>query len=360
MKHKKVILKLLTLLAWLLVGAGMITLLAAANSRKRSHLCREVRITIKGDGEKFFIDKDDIMLQLTLATQSALVNRPLDQFNLSRLEKSLEEGVWIRDAQLYVDSKDVLHVLITEREPIARVFTVTGNSYYIDSSGKQLPLLEKESARVLAITNFTAAQKYSKQDSLQAKDVKTIANILYNDPFWRKQIAQVDITPTGLYEAIPLVGNHVIRLGKADNLKEKLNRLMVFYKKILSKTGFDKYPVIDVQYDKQVLGINKVAAQAAIDSALLQKNIEDLLARSRQQMMEDSLAQVQRITPLDSAVKRTPVAVRLDTARTGGNRLVIGKDSASHRRLQTSKPLTLQQRLKPQNPVVRDSTRHQP
>jgi len=59
------------------------------------------------------------------------------------MESLLEKNVWIKDAQLFFDNNGILRVSVTEREPIARVFTREGNSFYIDSSGVQLPLSDK-------------------------------------------------------------------------------------------------------------------------------------------------------------------------------------------------------------------------
>jgi hypothetical protein len=43
------------------VASGLTTLLIAANRKEQNHLCKDVRITIKGVGENFYIDKGDII-----------------------------------------------------------------------------------------------------------------------------------------------------------------------------------------------------------------------------------------------------------------------------------------------------------
>ena len=73
-----------------------------------------------------------------------------------------------------------MHVNISEREPIARVFTMSGNSFYIDSTGLRLPVNENATARVIVFTSFPSDKKIlSKPDSLVLNDVKTISTI-YN------------------------------------------------------------------------------------------------------------------------------------------------------------------------------------
>ena len=69
-------------------------------------------------------------------------------------------------------------------------------------------------------------------------------------------------------------------MGDAENLEDKFNRLSVFYKQVLAKTGFDKYSVIDAQFDGQIVGVHKGTTQA-VDSIQLKKNIDELMKQSQ-------------------------------------------------------------------------------
>jgi len=295
LKLKKTIRKALVLTGWSLVGCGMIVLLAAAKRKQQHHYCRQVIVSIHGD--KYYIDKSDILKELQSGTNGSLIHKPVTDFDLSVLEKRLENLSWIKDAELYFDSKDVLHATVSEREPIARVFTTAGSTFYLDSAGKRLPLLNKVSARVPVVTNFINAKRLNGADSALLKDVKDLVAYISADDFWKAQIAQIDITPAHTFELIPVVGNHTIRLGTAENFREKLQRLFVFYQQVLSKTGFDKYAVIDVQYDGQVVASQK-GNVSAVDSVQLQKNIQELVDKARMQQLNDSLAVVQKVESL--------------------------------------------------------------
>jgi cell division protein FtsQ len=278
---------MLQLTAWLLVGCGMITLLAAANNKPSAHECKEVVVTVQGSGEKFYVEKSDIIQQLKKA-EGSLVGQPIVDVNLSKLEKALLKNAWIQEAQLYFDSKDVLHVVVKEREPIARVFTAAGGSFYIDSAGKRMPLLNKVGIRLPVVTNFTAATKWNARDSAMVKSLTKLLLYINEEEFWSSQIAQIDVQPNQTFELIPLVGNHVIRIGKTENLDQKLDNLFLFYKKVLSKTGFDIYKVLDVQYKGQVIGV-KTNPTAVVDSIQLQKNIAALIEKTKAQAATDSL-----------------------------------------------------------------------
>ena len=303
MKGKKLIYKILILAAWLLVGSGMIVLLAAASKKQKQHLCKDVTITIKGDSKQVFIDKKEIQNQLKLTAKGSLINKPLSGISLSQLENRLKDHPWISKAQLYFDSRNILHVAVVERIPIARIFTTTGQTFYIDSTGHRMPLLENINLRLPIITNFTSAKKLHASDSLMLNDITRMVSYISAHLFWSAQIAQFDITHERTFEAIPVVGNHIIKLGTAEGFAKKLDKLYLFYQNIISKTGFDKYKAIDLQYQDQIIGVKR-GTTSKIDSVQLKKNIEEMMKQS-EAALADSLLVMQQKPPSEGALPTT-------------------------------------------------------
>jgi hypothetical protein len=93
-----------------------------------------------------------------------------------------------------------------------------------------------------------------------------------------------------------------VQLGTVENLEEKMNRLFLFYREVIAKKGFDSYPVIDVRFKDQVIGRKTVAAP--VDSVQLQKNIQELMERTRLQLAADSIAAVKPLLPFSSDSSR--------------------------------------------------------
>jgi len=54
-------------------------------------------------------------------------------------------------------------------------------------------------------------------------------------------------------ELIPRAGDSVILLGDIDGYREKLEKLMKFYKKGLPYEGWNKYKYIDIRFKDQVI-----------------------------------------------------------------------------------------------------------
>jgi cell division protein FtsQ len=326
--------KILFIAMWLCIGGGMFTLLLAAISKKNKGQCRDYQITIKGAYNNFFIDKKDVEQLLMNSTKSKIRGLAVASFNLHGLEQMLEKNTWINDAELYFDNRDVLHVTVTEKEPVARIFTTEGDSFYIDSLGRKMPLSEKLSARVPVFTGFPDKKRMTGKDSILLNGIKTTANFIFNDPFWMSQVAQIDIRSDRNFEMIPVIGNHLVMLGDGENIAQKFNRLMIFYKQVLSKTGFDKYRLIDVQYKGQVV-VSNAAGNAKVDSAQLRKNVEKLLQQARD-AQNDTVITAMQITgkyAIDVDSASTPV-----TDLPNNNQVNPAKNINPNPRLNVSSP----------------------
>ncbi|MEI6946186.1 hypothetical protein V9K67_03220 [Paraflavisolibacter sp. H34] len=293
---------------WFTIASGILTLLVAANSGRNSHFCKKVVINIRGEGEDMYLDKSDIAGALKFANNGRLIDKPVASIDLAMLEKELEKNPWIAQAELFFDHRDVLQVALTERLPVARVFTTTGKSFYLDSGGVRMPLLPGMSARVPVVSNFPAVRKLSSKDSALLNEVKQVATFVNEHPFWRAQIAQVDITPARTFELLPTIGNHVIRIGTAENLDQKLKRLFLFYQQVASKSGFDRYGALDVQFEGQVVAVHK-GEVSVVDSLKLQENIRELLRRSAltqdEEEAEESEAAAQQAEAEATPARRT-------------------------------------------------------
>lgn len=242
---------------WLLAGTGVVVLLIAAVHSRSDQVCKglEIIIDVPEDAQKF-LDKNDIINVITKKRTVRFKGQPIKSINLNEVEAKLEREMWIRDAELFFDNTGMLKVKVSERIPVARVFASTGESFYIDSNCKKLPLTGKASAKLPVFTGYPFAMKKTAQGERKLlNEMKDLSIYLASDPFWMAQVAQVDISASREFEIIPTIGNHVIEFGNATQAEEKFHRLMIFYKQVLAKTGMEKYERIKVQFDKQVIGV---------------------------------------------------------------------------------------------------------
>ncbi len=273
---------------WVTIGAGTVVFLAAAIQKKDSKKCEGIDINISGASNNFFIDKSDVKKIITKYAGQNAIGKPIDQFNLVGMETALKKDVWIRNAELFFDNNEILQVTVEEREPVARVFTEGGSTFYIDSTNMMLPLSEKFSARVPVFTGFPAEVKIlSLIDSNLLNDIKTISVLIQQDSFLMALIDQVDITEQRNFEMIPKLGNQVIVFGDASDAPKKFKKLQLFYKKVITNMGWNRYSIINLQYKDQVVAKIKGADDVSADS-LRTKQMMEIIASNAAKHAEDS------------------------------------------------------------------------
>ena len=294
---------------WSLLGLATVVLLGAAMSLKHNKRCKGVNINISGVQNNFFIDKAEINSILERLSGGSLTGKTLGAFNLAAIENTLKKNQWIKNAELFFDNNEVLRVEVSEREPVARIFTNTGSSFYIDSTLTRLPLSDKSSARVPVFSNFPAQPNVlTKADSILLTDVRNISSYILKDPFWMAQIDQIDITSDRTFEMIPKVGNQIIVFGKADNYVEKFNNLLTFYKQVATKVGWNTYSKINVQYKGQVVAVKR-GSEDIIQDLLKTKQMMQTIVIAMQQQANDSIHNIQLDQKDDNII---PVAPQLE------------------------------------------------
>jgi cell division protein FtsQ len=252
--------RIIIICIWVIAGGGFVVLLIAAVNSRNHQVCKGYDIEIKNDGSTpAFIDKKDIERVLTANKSIVLKNKPVKTIDLGIVEARLKKEPWVKDAEIFFDNNEMLKVKIEQRQPIARIFSSSGGSFYIDSTGQRLPLSEKLSARLPVFTAYPLESKKNRTPAERklVQDIKDLSLFLLSDPFWMAQIAQIDITPAKEFEMIPTVGNHVIEFGDGTDHKEKFAKLFLFYKEVLTKAGMNKYERLKVQYQNEVVGVKK-------------------------------------------------------------------------------------------------------
>jgi cell division protein FtsQ len=293
--------KKLIFTGWCLLAAALVFLLITAMRKKENKTVSDIKVEVIDAEEHVFVDEKEVVVFLNKMGISK--ETELYKINVRHLEEGLEKNTWVKKADLFFDNDNVLHVTIHEREPLARIFTINGSSFYIDSSGKRLPLSDKLSARVPVFTSFPSSErKLSAPDSLVLNDVRQLAQFIAKDSFWMRQISQVDITPQRTFELIPVLGNQVIAIGDTNDLEGKFDRLYSFYKQVWTKAGFEKYETIDVRFNGQVVASRRGAAKPNVDSLRAAMQLADNVARMNNAMADSSVVGRNEVKPaVDSA-----------------------------------------------------------
>jgi cell division protein FtsQ len=260
-------------LLWMVVMSGFVVLLVAAVQDKDASRCKGITVKLVGDENKFFIEEKDIKALITNDRTSNPVGMAISNINIANLERIVSRDPWVKNAEIFIDNQRKLNIKVTQREPVARVFTTSGSSFYFDKDGDHIPVSSRYAAQVPVFTDFpTDAVKLQKADSAIAAQVIEMGSFIMADPFWLAQIDQVQITPQREFELTPKLGDHVIAFGDGTDIEKKFSKLLAFYKEGLSKVGWNNYSRIDVAYENEVVctrrnGAEQLKTLTAADSA---------------------------------------------------------------------------------------------
>jgi cell division protein FtsQ len=252
MKFKFNIKREIKIVAAVLIVGGII---AFTERRQGSASIKDITIKVKNDHENHFLDEDDIVGLMELKKDN-LKGANLNRVNMKEVEKKIKRDPFVKDAQLYSDLKGNLVVSAELRRPIARIVRNDGPDGYISEDGMIMPVSDQFTSRVILISGSYVKQILG-QNKLNATasgvELMELINTIREDEFWNAQIAQLDIDSKMRITIYPQVGDERIEFGKPENVETKLKKLMIFYKEILPRMGWNKYDRVNLEYDGQIV-----------------------------------------------------------------------------------------------------------
>ena len=256
------------ILRWTLWTAGTLVLFIAmgfVGSRRKHRTCQEVKVMVDEGPGNFFVESKDVMDMLSSRGQKLKGSR-LEDINTALLEKNIQANPFIENAEVFSTIDGKIDIRVRQRNPVLRVMNTRSEDFYIDENGVFIPVSEKFTAPVLVangyiFNTFSERKIYnlecSESDTVTGRQLLeqlfTLANTIRLDTVWNSQIEQLYVNEWQEIEMIPRIGNHRIILGDIGNLHEKLERLMLFYKKGLNNIGWNTYRTINLKFKNQVV-----------------------------------------------------------------------------------------------------------
>jgi cell division protein FtsQ len=297
MNIKNPLKRIFIVVIWCLLGGSGLALLVAAINSKNSSLCQGLEVEINGGGKSFFMNKKELISMLEHEGLQDLRNKKMTGINLLKMENLLRSNNWVKDAQLYFDNNQMLKIRIQERQPVARIFSTAGTSYLIDSGAVQMSIPEKAVFRLPVFTGYPADRFGLRKDSAMNRQIRSLAIFLNQDPFWSNQIQEIHISGSRTFSMTALIGNQTIEFGDGNDYVHKFHKLFIFYKEVITQTGFEKYTGINVAYSDQVIATRKQGLISKADSMQARKNVLEMI-RMAQKMEADTL-KIREVKPLE-------------------------------------------------------------
>lgn len=244
-------------LIWVLAAFVLLLIVLGAIRYKRKSLVKELKIQIVEDGNKNrFVDEDDVKSIIFNKFGHYVEGQTIEKINSKATELALEKDLFIKDADVYIDALNNVHVKVIQREPILRVMDLEDETYYLDENGTRIPHSSKYTARNLVVTGYIGKynEAFLELPENKLNQIFHLAKKILANTFLKAQIEQIHIDENGEAVLVPKLGNHKIYFGMpAEKIEDKLNRLQNFYEKALPYEGWEKYKYISLAFDNQIV-----------------------------------------------------------------------------------------------------------
>lgn len=239
---------------YLVVGiTGIVLLMGTIQVRSSEQACNDLQIDILG--LEAFIDQKDIE-KLIIQEYGQLKGRTLESIPIHDMELRLSALPYVSKARVSSDMNGLLHVQLWQRKAALRILDEQGGGYYVDKTGIKLPLSRVYSPQVPIAHGMIAERIEQPLDSVETElvsDLFHLAKFISADSIWSKQIMQIYVNQMGDIELVPKDGMHKIILGDAQELDEKFEKLMIFYRGVLPKVGQNAYDLVNLKYKNQLV-----------------------------------------------------------------------------------------------------------
>lgn len=281
-------------------------------------------VHISNDRKYQFIEQQHIMDLAIYDRNVDVQHTPVGKLDLRGIEKAIMADPWVADAQVYIDANRIMHMFVTQRVPVARLFRQNGGSYYMDSTLHTMPLSETYTYYTAVVTNVPEIANDSMRQ-LMKQNIATIVKTVRADSFWNAQVSHINVDSLGEFELIPVLGNHKIKFGDTSRAKEKLGNLMAFYRNVLNRIGWDKYETLDVRFKAQVVAAPSLPYK--VDDATFERMswVASIKAAQEQTRVTDSVRTATRIAA-EAAAERLTLQASEQLANAKKNKKANAKD----------------------------------
>ena len=237
----KVILKLLLLVG---LAAYLVFAFVKFNRSKDNTVCNKVSVVITDKERANFVSEEDVR-QILKDAKISPEGKKMADVSLLSIKRAVDGHQFVLHSTCYSRPDGEVVIEVSQKLPVLRVMPSMGEGYYIDADGNKIKHVDYP-ADVIVVTgnvNYNKNKKY----------LTTFAQIIQHDEFWSDMIEQINVTPDGNIELAPRLGDHIVALGKPQDIGLKLSHLKTFYEKVINEVGWNKYSRISLEYNNQVV-----------------------------------------------------------------------------------------------------------
>lgn len=243
--------QVLMVTAFVGVGLGLVSAVGEKMNSQVTGMEIDVAVT---EFSHSMISVKDMAEYVTSSMPELKEGSMLKTLDLRKLENILEEHPQVRNADVYLNTKNIIEVKIYQKEPIFRLFGIGKESFYLDNYGGEIPLSTHYTARIPVVV----VEDFAMNSEELYRELIELKRELSKNLFVETLVDQVIIGDGGTITLVPLLGDFKIKIGTTKDLEGKFERLERLYKEKLIHKGWGYYKTIDLRFNGQVVAQKKV------------------------------------------------------------------------------------------------------
>jgi len=242
-----------------LIGLTIGSLVVRHNVSEQRSLLTCDGINVFYDDDLRFISEDDVKNLIT-EKYGPFLGKALDSISLKKIEKILDAQSAVVKSQAYITDDSKLNIRLDQREPSVR-FVSDNAEYYASSDGYMFPI-QKNFTTLVPVFDGAIPISYEKgykgmagneKDKEWLKNALAMADYISADEGWNRIIVQMHVNDNGDIILIPRQGNERFVFGGPTNIKNKLDKIRLYYNYIIPEKGEGYYRTVNVKYENQII-----------------------------------------------------------------------------------------------------------
>lgn len=193
------------------------------------------------NSSNLFITKDSIKSAVIEIITTKNIHK--SSVHLKALEFELNKIELVRKSDVFIDVNGTMVIDIEQRKPIARFID---NKSYLDEDGLVMPKSKYYSAKVPVIKGYA-----NTQDQLDL--IYKLSNYIKDDKFLSQSATEILIDSNSNFSIKLRDYRFKILIGQLNNLDLKIKNFKAFYINASANQILNKYSVINLQFDNQVV-----------------------------------------------------------------------------------------------------------
>ena len=242
----------------ILLGAYLVVGVTLADMQAVREKSMGLKVHLMNPANRF-VKETDIYDQIK-DVQGKIAGVPVYSIHLQDIEDKLNAFPnieWANVTRYYSSDSAYINIDVKAVVPVARFIDSQGKSFYVNKDGKKLIANYKNHTDDVPI--FIADLDSAQLVNTMAK-LKPLLDYAKANAVFRDFATAFKIETNGDIILQPIVSNHVINLGDAQILDNKMKRLKVFYHDVVRVKGWEYYDTISVKWKGQVVATKRQKA----------------------------------------------------------------------------------------------------